>query len=731
MTRTEFLREQTVSGANKCRRTLLPPMSTAHEPYSLPVRKAMALKMIFDHMPVYIGPQELIVGTRTFFSAAPENQNAGYDMAAHVLQTRIPYVNEKDIELFGQDQSYRNRTHYTPDFGVILRKGIGGILAEAEERKKDPSLLPINREFLDSVTVAYEGLRGWILRYAAEAVSLAEAEQGIRREELLTIARICEKISNDPADTFHEAVQLLWFAHLGTIVESFEFINYGRLDVLLGGFLKDTPQEEASQLIECLLLKMYDQADLVTTYLGKYAAQLVVTLGGVLSDGTDAVNDVTMMFLDGIDKIRLPEPEFNLRINSLNPPEYLDKAAALTVTGCNFVSYYNDDLFVESLHRAGLPLENAREYAFDLCQNVNIPGKGDFWLVGALALAPILMGVLLRNTEYPDFDSLMAEVKKEIAEAVRGIVNRYDIAEEQMTLLASGNTDAYFEGIRHGGKPVDRNGNSPMAPLPLLSGLFHGCVEKALDVAFEPYPILEKGIIIGMCVEAVNGLAAIRRVVYDERKFTLKEIVDACRNDFAGEDGKYIQTLLWSCPKWGNDDDYVDDIAVELLEFGLRECGKYRTFLGGQVLGGIHQPHPVVNGSGLMATPEGRNKGMPVAVTLTPESGTVRNGPTAVLNSASKLDPMLVQWNFCVMANYYSSVFRGNDGKEAFKMLLKGYFRSGGLQHQPNVCDVEALRKAQLEPEKYRDLIVRLWGVSAHFVDLPKELQDEMIARFA
>jgi len=121
----------------------------------------------------------------------------------------------------------------------------------------------------------------------------------------------------------------------------------------------------------------------------------------------------------------------------------------------------------------------------------------------------------------------------------------------------------------------------------------------------------------------------------------------------------------------------------------------------------------------------------PVAVTLTPASGTMKNGPTAALASASKIDPMLVQWNYCVMVNYFASVFKGNGGKDIFLSLLKGYFKSGGLQHQPNVLDVESLRRAQIEPEKYKDLIVRLWGVSAHFVDLPRELQDEMIARFS
>ena len=218
--------------------------------------------------------------------------------------------------------------------------------------------------------------------------------------------------------------------------------------------------------------------------------------------------------------------------------------------------------------------------------------------------------------------------------------------------------------------------------------------------------------------------------MYEEKRYTLEEVYAACAKNFEGSEGELLRSLLWSCPKWGNDDDYVDSIAKELLESCLMECTKYKTYLGGQVLGGLHQPHPVPCGRGLMATPEGRHAGAPVAVSMTPENGTMKNVPTAALCSAAKINPDLIQWNFCIMGNYFASVFRGNDGKETFKQLLNGYFRAGGMQHQPNVLDVATLKQAQLEPAKYKDLIVRLWGVSAHFVDLPRELQDEMIARF-
>lgn len=730
MTRTEFLREQTVSGANKCRRAPLPAMSVMEEPCSLTERRALALCKIFECMPVYIGPRELIVGTRTLFSPNPGNED-GHDVYQYGLKTVIPYLKQEEIDRFGKDQSYLNRTHYTPDFGIILTRGIDGILADARRRAEDGSLSDLNREFLTGVTVAYEGLKLLILRYEEEALRLADEADGEDREELLEIARVCRRISGARPGSFREAIQLLWFAHLGTIAESFEFINYGRLDVLLGDFLQDTPREEAQQLIDCLLLKMYDQADVVTTYLGKYAAQLVITLGGVLADGTSAYNEVTAMILDAADRIRLPEPELNLRIHSSNPAEFLDRAAKMTVSGCNFVSYYNDDLFIESLCGAGVPLEYARCYGFDLCQDINIPGYGDFWLVGSVGLAKRLMAFLEERRDFASFEELMDAYKAYLADCIAAMIEGYNAAEEQLALYASGRTEEYFEGIRCHGKPIDRKGNSPMAPLPLLSALFHGSLEQALDLAYQPYPLKDKGVFFGMATEAINSLAAIKQIVFEEGRYTLEEIFRGCSENFEGDGGNVLRAVLLECPKWGNDDDRPDGIAKELLEFCLRECEKYKTYHGGQVLGGIYQPHPVSSGRTLMATPDGRRAGEPVAVTLTPASGTMKKGPTAALCSATKIDHKLIQWNYCVMINYYSSVFRGNEGHELFKMLLRGYFGAGGMQHQPNVSDVEQLRQAQVEPEKYRDLIVRLWGVSAHFVDLPRELQDEMIARFA
>ena len=728
---TSFLREQTISGANKCMRRPLPEsLSVTDSPLSIPERKALGLKILFEKMPVFIGEKELIVGTRTYFKPHPDNKD-GHDIFKYSLSAGIPYLKTEEIQLFGTDQSFRNKTHYTPDYSVLLNKGIGGILAECRQRSERTDTTQQQKEFLSSVMIAYQGLMTLIRRYSEKAAEMSENAHGTEKIRLTEIASVCKNISYGKPKNFREAVQLLWFGHLGTIIESFEFINYGRLDVILYPFLKDTPLPVAKQLIECLLLKMYDQVDIEESYLSKYAAQLVVTLGGVLENGENAVNDVTMLFLDAVASVRLPEPEFNLRINSKNPQEFIDKAAQLSVEGCNFISYYNDDIFVRNLTSAGIPEHFARIYAFDLCQDINIPGYSEFFTTGTVSLAHILMKLLCAEQEFDSFEKLIAKFKERISESICQLITDFCKAQKHVFLYRDGKTEEYFDQIKNSGAPVDWCGRSPMSPLPYLSALFHGAIENACDIVYESYPIKEKGIMIGTSVEAVNSLAAIKKTVFDDKLYTLREITEACVNDFGTESQKIMKSILFNAPKWGNDDDYVDAIASDILNYTLKEAERYRTFSGGKQLVGIHQPHPVPTGATLMATPDGRNKGAPVTVTLTPQSGTMRNGPTAALKSATKIDTSLVQWNFCVMVNYFSSVFRGNDGKEILKQLITAYFSIGGLQHQPNIADVELLRDAQKNPSKYKDLIVRLWGVSAHFIDLPRELQDEMIARFA
>ena len=728
--RIAFLREETLSGRNKVARCKMPPMDVSNEPGGIPIRKALAFKAICDQMPIYIGPEELIVGTRTYFDLRGEGEEAK-NWSGAPLAAYPKFVTEEEIRRFGGNFSACNGTHYTPDLGILLEQGVGGIIKNAKKRKEDPALQAWHHEFLDSVIIVYTGMQNLISRYAALAQQQADqAEKEEEQQRLTTVSQVCRNISTCQPASFREAVQLLWFGHLGTILESGIFINYGRLDVILQPYLGSTSHDEALELIACLLLKMYDQADIEEGYFNKHEGQLVVTLGGQTPEGNSAVSDTTMLFLEAIDYTRMPEPEFNLRVSSMDPPEYLDKAAQLTVTGCNFVSYYNDDTIIPSLVGKGLKPEDARNYGFDLCQDLNIPGKSDFFCSNGMSLAFDLLELLLEDQSFATFDDLVAAYKDRMVRATRAAFAESELAHENLVNYGAGNFESYFSNLEKGVNGV-WDTRHPMCPLPYLSGMFHGTVENATDMIYESYPIKHRGALVFTPVVGVNSLAAIRKVVYDDKLYTLEEVVQACREDYQGEGQEVMRNLLWNAPKWGNDDPYVDLIAKDIIEFCLRELNSYTYYNGAPQLCGVHQPHPVPTGNGMMATPDGRHKGQTISVTMTPESGTMKRGATAALKSASIFDPSLLQWNYCFMINYYASVFAGEQGKDIFKNLLLTYFRRGGVQHQPNVMDAQQLRNAQQEPEKYKDLVVRLWGVSAHFVDLPRELQDEMIARLS
>ncbi len=728
-----FLKNETLSASNKIARQPLNnfDLDATNESGSIPLRKAKAIAKVFEQMPLFIGKEELIVGTRTLFYPRSGNEY-GHDKSFYSIDAFHKYLTDEDIKKFGKDYSRSNKKHYTPDLSLVLEGGIGGIIHSAEERKKDGALKKHNIDFLDSVIISYKGLSRLIERYAEYAELLAKEKDGKERERLTKINKICSHIKLHAPRNFHEAVQLLWFAHLGTIIESGSFICYGRLDVILGKYYGDTPEEEGLEIIECLLLKMYDQADIEDgSSIAKHEGQLVVTLGGLLPNGDSAVNQVSMLFLRAIGEIMLPDPEFNLRISKKNPPEFLDMAASLTVKGANFISYYNDDLFVDSLINAGISKEDARCYAFDLCQDMNIPGKNDSWCVVNFCLARNLLEFLDEGTDFESFEELISSFKSRMSKKIKKAVDSFNRSAEIMSLYRDGRENEYFELLKKEERDPIWFGRTPACPLPYLSGMYHGTIDAAQDMIYDTYPIKHKGAMIGSSVECVNSLAAIKKVVFDDRLYSLGEVVSACKNNFDSKEERILRSHLKKAPKWGNDDPYVDLIAKDFLEFCLQEFTKQQLFDGGRLLSGIHQPHPVTTGYIIGATPDGRGKGEPIAVTMTPASGTMKNGATAALKSASVFEPSLIQWNYCFMINYYSSVFDNPEGKENFKKLLTTYFDRGGMQHQPNIMDRDTLIKAQNSPEEYKDLIVRLWGVSAHFVDLPRDIQNELIERLA
>lgn len=268
-----------------------------------------------------------------------------------------------------------------------------------------------------------------------------------------------------------------------------------------------------------------------------------------------------------------------------------------------------------------------------------------------------------------------------------------------------------------------------ISPLPFLSGTLEDCIGKGLDITKGGVTYRDKGMFVMSPVNAVNSLSAIKKVVFDDGFASLADVKNACKNNYEGYD--LLRQRLLSAPKWGNDDDNVDNLAKDIFEFSCREILKYRIDDEARFLSGIHQPHHVSTGAGMGATPDGRKHGDPIPVTLSPSNGTERKGPTAIIKSVTKIDPMLCQWNSALTINFHPSSVSGEDGLKKFEMLLRSFLDLGGIQLQTNILNAEILQIAQNEPERYRDLVIRVWGFSAYFINLSRQYQDEIISRTA
>ncbi len=729
--RIRLLRKKMLSAEHSSARTVLDPkVSFSNLPKSIPERRAEALSYIFENMPVYIGDEELIVGSRTLFYSVekPECDPTVIPSGNSLLElnTMPPYLNEKDKEIF-RGFFYPNNSplHNVANYSFLLKNGVEGIVSMAENSsKKTKDEFRAGR--LRGMARAYRGFSVLISRYSVAAADMAKNEKNDRRRnELLRISEVCERISQKPPRDYYEAAQLFWFAHLGVLCENFRGMSYGRVDQFLYPYYDIEKDEEIRELTACLLIKFSDCCDIYHYLMGHYNSQHNITLGGVTPEGENAVNELTYTFIDALDSIRLEEPEVACRISKKNPKNFLDRLCALSESGLNTLAYYNDDIFVENLSNAEIPMKDARDYAFDLCQDILIPGRCQLFRSADIELTKLLLKSLDRAENNCTFDEFIDLYKSVISEDIDDKITAYNNFEKAITEFADGDTK-YFYSEDTDVNAVKEAAAGLMSPLPFTSAMIEGAVEKGSDMNLPcDNRLKQRGVTVSGLTLAVNSLSALRKCVFDEKLYSLSDIKSALSKNFFGYE--QMRERLINAPKWGNDDDYADLPGVEIMTFAARRVTEYRTYSGARFLVGFHQPHPVFAGWETPATPDGRLACSPVPVSLSPASGTMKNGATGAMKSAAKLPTELSEWNNCLMLEYSPYIFDGTNG--VLSHLISSYFEIGGMQHQPNCLSLDELIEAQKYPELHQDLIVRMWGVSARFVTLSKELQDEIIAR--
>lgn len=748
--------------------------------------RAKMLEKVLDHMSIYIEDKSLLAGNQ-----ATKNRNAPifpeYTMEFVMNELDqfekrdgdVFYITEKtkeqlrEIAPFWQNNNLRARgeallpeevrvfmetgvfgmegklnagdAHLAVNYERILKDGLRGYEKRVKEYKASLDLTDpesIDKYcFYNAVLIVLEAVRNFANRYSVLAKDLAEKELNQERKiELLEISRICSKVPYEPAETFREAVQSVWFIQLILQIESNgHSLSYGRFDQYMypyynrdikNGTIKES---EALELLTCLWIKtltinkVRSQAHTLSSA-GSPMYQNV-TIAGQTIDKKDAVNDLSFLVLKSVAQTRLTQPNLTVRYHKNINKYFLDECVEVMRLGFGMPALNNDEIIIPSFMDWQVKEEDAYNYSAIGCVETAVPGKWGYRCTGMsyinfprMLLCTMNNGVDLTSnkrftkgygyfTEMESYEELLKAWDKTIREITRYSViveNVIDKASERDVpdILCSALTDdciARGKTIKEGGTVYD-----------FISGLQVGIANMA------------------------DCLAAIKKLVYEEKKITKQELWDAILDDFSSPENKKIQEMLIrEAPKYGNDDDYVDQLIVEAYDSYIEEIEKYpNTRYNRGPIGGIRYAGTssisanVGQGMSTMATPDGRNAFEPLAEGCSPAHNSDKNGPTAVFKSVSKLRTNKITGGVLLNQKMTPQMLSTEENRQKLELLIKTFFnRLHGYHVQYNIVSKETLIDAQKHPEKHKDLIVRVAGYSAFFNVLSKKTQDDIIGR--
>ena len=748
--------------------------------------RAKMLEKVLDNMSIYIEDKSLLAGNQ-----ATKNRNAPifpeYTMEFVMKELDqfekrdgdVFYITEKtkeqlrEIAPFWQNNNLRARgeallteevrvfmetgvfgmegklnagdAHLAVNYERILKDGLRGYEKRVKEYKASLDLTDpesIDKYcFYNAVLIVLEAVRNFANRYSVLAQDLAEKELNQERKiELLEISRICSKVPYEPAETFREAVQSAWFIQLILQIESNgHSLSYGRFDQYMypyynrdikNGTIKES---EALELLTCLWIKtltinkVRSQAHTLSSA-GSPMYQNV-TIAGQTIDKKDAVNDLSFLVLKSVAQTRLTQPNLTVRYHKNINKHFLDECVEVMRLGFGMPALNNDEIIIPSFMDWQVKEEDAYNYSAIGCVETAVPGKWGYRCTGMsyinfprMLLCTMNNGVDLTSnkrftkgygyfTEMESYEELLKAWDKTIREITRYSViveNVIDKASERDVpdILCSALTDdciARGKTIKEGGAVYD-----------FISGLQVGIANMA------------------------DCLAAIKKLVYEEKKITRQELWNAILDDFSSPENKKIQEMLIrEAPKYGNDDDYVDQLIVEAYDSYIEEIEKYpNTRYNRGPIGGIRYAGTssisanVGQGMSTMATPDGRNAFEPLAEGCSPAHNSDKNGPTAVFKSVSKLRTNKITGGVLLNQKMTPQMLSTEENRQKLELLIKTFFnRLHGYHVQYNIVSKETLIDAQKHPEKHKDLIVRVAGYSAFFNVLSKKTQDDIIGR--
>ena len=587
------------------------------------------------------------------------------------------------------------------------------------------------KEELSAMSIACEAVMILGRRYEALAREMAAAETDPQwKADLLTIAENCAVVPAHKPQTFHQALQMYWFVHLAVTSELNPWDSYspGRLDQHVYPFYRDDvaagrlTRDQALELLECLWVKFNNQpappkVGVTLKESGTYTDFANINTGGIAPDGSDGVNDVSYLILDCMDDMKLLQPSSNVQISRKTPMKFLLRACEISRKGWGQPAFYNTEAIVQELLAAGKSLEDARRGGTSGCVETGAFGNEAYILTGYFNLPKIL-----ELTLYNGYDHVAGR------QLGLPLGNAEDFHSYEELLDAYHKQIEYFLDIKIRGSNLIESIYANYMPVPFLSVITNDCIATGKDYnagGARYNTSYLQGVGIGT---VTDSLAAIRFQVFDGKNITMRDLLRAMREDFAN-DPQILNLVQNHSPKYGNDDDYADDIMRSVFEF-------YRDTVTGRPnqRGGTYRVNMlpttchVYFGEVMLASANGRRAGKPVSEGISPEKGADTNGPTAVLRSCAKMDHLSTGGTL-LNQKFTPSVVAGETGLRQMANLIRAYFNMDGHHIQFNVIDRQTLLDAQAHPEEYKDLIVRVAGYSDHFRNLSRALQDEIIAR--
>ncbi|MCR1954422.1 formate C-acetyltransferase/glycerol dehydratase family glycyl radical enzyme [Clostridioides mangenotii] len=655
--------------------------------------------------------------------------------------SRLPEQTAKvavDTGFVDNDSKWRQAVgEITPDYqDVLFKKGFAGIIEDAKENMSKLSITSAEdmekKEFYESIIITSEGIITFANRYASMARDMADKENDIKRkDELIKIAEICNVVPKNPPKTFYEAIQFVWFTQVGGIIsENPLALNPGRFDQYMYPYYKSDlekglmTREQAQELVDSLWLKLSEWVWTISAntadFFAGYNQFQNLTVGGKTREGKDATNDVSYLCLNATERVKTHQPGLSVRIHQDCPSEFLESVTNLVSKGTGFPAIHNDNVGYQMLINAGYEPEDARDWSNCGCVvphfrktgewtsavNINFTAALEFALnYGKSRISGEKIGLDENNPA--NFESY-EEVEEAFYKQFDNLIEHSIIA----TLVA-------------------QRLHKEMVPRPFLSSCIEDCMIKGKDLVnagakYNLGPVLTG---IGLAVTS-NSLAVIKKLVFEDRVTTMETIIKALDANWDGYEE--LRQLALNVPKYGNDIDFVDDIAIKMANHYYSEGHKYTDINGNNfntAFMGISNYLPT--GKVVGATPCGRKAKEPLSEGVSPFAGSDTSTPLAAMRSAAKLNQDVHSGGTLLNLRLNEDLVKTKRGQSNLGSMIQSFFSLGAFHVQFNTISTEVLRKAQEKPEDYKDLLVRVAGYSTQFVNLSKSMQDAIIARTA